>query len=320
MRNKIGVVGCGLVGATAAYTLALSGLVSELVLVDIDGKRAMGEALDIEHGMPLLPPAQVISGGYELLEDAHLVIIAAGANQKPGETRLDLTQKNLRVMDQVIPQVVRYAPDCVIVVVTNPVDVLTMRAIEVAGLAPGRVFGSGTVLDTARLRALLARHAQVDPRNVHAYVIGEHGDSEVPAWSLTSIAGMSMEEYCRDCGDCAGQLPVLVGGLFDEQVRGAAYSIIDKKGATYYAVAVAIRRIAEAVLRDERAILTVSTHLQGECGLRDVCLSLPCIVGANGIERVLPVNLAPDEQALLQRSAEIIRSQYVNQKDPAPVQ
>lgn len=206
MRNKIGVIGAGLVGATAAFALSQSGLASEIVLIDANAQRARGEALDIEHGAALAPPVLVRNGEYPDLADAHLVIIAAGANQKSGETRMDLAQKNLAVIDSIVPQVARYAPECVLLVVSNPVDVLTWRAAELAGFAEGRVLGSGTVLDTARLRTLLSRHTRVDPRNVHAYVLGEHGDSEVPAWSLTSIAGMNMEEYCRDCKGCGGHL------------------------------------------------------------------------------------------------------------------
>ena len=309
MRNKIGVIGAGLVGATAAFALSQSGLASEIVLIDANAQRAQGEALDIEHGAALAPPVLVRNGEYPDLADAHLVIIAAGANQKSGETRMDLAQKNLAVIDSIVPQVARYAPECVLLVVSNPVDVLTWRAAELAGFAEGRVLGSGTVLDTARLRTLLSRHTRVDPRNVHAYVLGEHGDSEVPAWSLTSIAGMNMEEYCRDCKGCGGHLAERMREQFDEEVRGAAYTIIAGKGATYYGVAAAIRRIAEAILRDERAILTVSVPIDGPYGLAGTCLSLPCIVGAQGVERILPVNLAETEIALLRHSAEIIRAQ-----------
>ena len=269
MRNKIGVIGAGLVGATAAFALSQSGLASEIVLIDANEQRARGEALDIEHGAALAPPVLVRAGDYPDLADAHLVIIAAGANQKSGETRMDLAQKNLAVIDSIVPAAVRYAPECVLLVVSNPVDVLTWRAAELAGLPAGRVLGSGTVLDSARLRTLLSRHTGVDPRNVHAYVLGEHGDSEVPAWPLTSIAGMSMEEYCRDCRGCGGHLPERMREQFDAQVRGAAYTIIEGKGATYYGVAAAIRRIAEAILRDERAILTVSTPISGPYGLEN---------------------------------------------------
>lgn len=317
MRNKVGVVGAGLVGATAAFALSQSGLASEIVLIDIDESRARGEAADIEHGAALAPPVLVRAGGYPDLEGAHLVIVAAGANQKPGETRLDLTQKNLAVMNAIVPQIVRFAPDCIILVVSNPVDVLTQRAAELSGFQRGRVLGSGTVLDTARLRTLLSRHTRVDPRNVHAYVLGEHGDSEVPAWSLTSIAGMSMSEYCRDCKGCSGHLPDRMQEEFDEHVRSAAYSIIEGKGATYYGVAAAIRRIAEAILRDERAILTVSAPLNGEYGIENACLSLPAIIGAQGVERFLPVKLTEEETILLRCSADIVRSQAQRKAAPA---
>lgn len=304
--KKVAVIGAGQVGATTAYTLMISGLVSDLALIDINEKKASGEALDLSHGMALCPPTDVIYGDYSACAGADIVIITAGANQKPGETRIDLTRKNVKVFESIVPQVAKYAPNAILLVVTNPVDVLTHVTIKLSGFPASRVIGSGTVLDTSRLRYLLAKHTLIDPRNIHTYVVGEHGDSELPLWSLTRIAGMRLDPYCESCGGCGGNLSQIARDAFDDQVRNVAYTIIEKKGATYYAVALAVRRIVEAILRDERSILTVSSLLTGQYGLEGVCLSLPCIVGAQGVDRVLPVALDAEETRLLRRSAEII--------------
>lgn len=304
---KIAVIGAGQVGATAAYTLAESGLAREIAVVDINEKLAMGVAADIAHGVPFMPPVKMVSGGYEAAEGADIVIMTAGAAQKPGETRRDLVDKNLKIMRAAGAEIARVAPACILVVVTNPVDVLTKAAAEYTGFERSRVFGSGTVLDTARLKAMLSAHAGVDPRSIDAYVLGEHGDSEFAAWSLTRIAGMTAEDYCRFCGACEGNLPGHLKEMFDRDVRNAAYAVIEQKGSTCYAIAQALRRICEAILRNERSILTVSA-LPDDCyGLKDVCLSVPCIVGRSGVERILEVRLTEEELRLLERSAEAIR-------------
>lgn len=306
--NKVVIVGAGQVGATTAYTLLLSGLASELVLIDLNVERTKGEVLDLSHSVPFCPPADVIAGDYPDCKDAALVILTAGANQKPGETRMDLTKRNIGVFASIVPKVMQYAPPgVVLLVVTNPVDVLTYVTQKLSGLPKGHVLGSGTVLDTARLRYLLSSHTGIDARNVHTYVLGEHGDTELPAYSLTTIAGMTMDEYCASCKTCTKSLSAQAHEQFEEKVRNAAYTIIQGKGATYYAVAVAVRRIAEAVLRDEQAILTVSSRVEGIYDLPDVCLSLPCVVGGHGVERVLAVHLSPEESLQLRRSAEAIR-------------
>ena len=306
--NKIAIVGAGQVGATTAYTLLVAGLASELVLIDLNGKKAQGEVLDLAHGIPLAPPADIKVGGYADCADADIVILTAGANQKPGETRMDLTRKNIAVFKSIVPQVVRYAPHAILLVVTNPCDVLTYVTWKLSGLPAGQVLGSGTVLDTSRLRYLLSQHTGVDPRNIHTYVLGEHGDTELPAWSLTSIAGMDMDEYCGLCATCQGSLSRTVREEFHDKVRNAAYRIIEGKGATYYAVALAVRRIVEAILRDEQSILTVSSLLTGQYGLYDVCLSLPCIVGVSGVQQTLPIHLNDEEMTQLHASADAIRS------------
>ena len=305
--HKAVIVGAGQVGATTAYTLLISGMFSELVLIDLNRDKALGEAMDIAHGMPLCPPAEVRMGDYPDCEGAEIVIITAGLNQKPGETRRDLTEKNIGVFRSIVPEIVRYAPDCILLVVTNPVDILTRETLRISGFPPERVIGSGTVLDTSRLKYLLGNHTGVDPRNIHAFILGEHGDSEFAAWSVTHIAGMDLTEYCSGCGNCAGNLDRETAAQIEEEVRRAAYTIIGLKGATYYAVALAVRRIVEAILRDEHSILTVSSLLTGQYGLSDVCLSLPTVVGAKGVVSILPVPLNEREQESLRACAEAVR-------------
>lgn len=304
---KIGIVGAGQVGATCAYTLLISGLLTNLVLVDINEKKARGEVLDLAHGIPLCPPAEIICGQYEDLEGADIVIIAAGASQRPGETRMDLLRKNVAVFESIVPEIVRYAKDAILLVVTNPVDVLTYVTGKLSGFSSERVIGSGTVLDTSRLKYLLSTHTGIDARNIHTYVIGEHGDSELATWSLTNIAGLTMDEFCTHCNRCDGNLAQGIKARFDDEVRNVAYTIIERKGATFYAVALAVRRIVEAIIRDEHSILTVSSLLMGEFGIDDVCLSLPSVVSARGVEQIVPIQLSDEEHRLLKHSATAIR-------------
>ena len=306
--RKAAMIGCGFVGASSAFALMQSGIFSEMVMIDADHAKAEGEAMDLSHGLPFARPVKIYDGDYDDIVDAGIIIITAGANQKPGETRMDLTRKNIAVFRQIVPEVVKYAPHAILLVVTNPCDVLTYVTWKLSGLPANQVIGSGTVLDTSRLRYLLSQHTGVDPRNVHTYVLGEHGDTELPAWSLTSIAGMGMDEYCSLCASCQGSLSQTVRAEFDDKVRNAAYRIIEGKGATFYAVALAVRRIVEAILRDEQSILTVSSLLTGQYGLDGVCLSLPCIVGVNGVEQVLPIHLSDEEMAQLRISADAIRA------------
>lgn len=303
-NGKAAVIGAGRVGAATAYTLALSALFGEIVLVDIDEERSLGEALDIAHGLPLYAALDVISGGYDACRDADIVVITAGASQKKGETRLELLERNREVFSQVVPRAVSAAPDALYIIVTNPVDIMTMETICRGHLPPEHVIGTGTVLDTSRLKYLLSRHTGVDPRSIHAFVLGEHGDGEFVAWSRASIAGLSLDEYCAICGRCAGPMSDKVSRQFEADVRRAAYEVIDLKGSTCYAVALAVRRIAEALVRDEHSILTVSTLVQGQYGLHDVCLSLPAVLGARGVERVLEPGLDRSERASLMRVAE----------------
>jgi L-lactate dehydrogenase len=303
--RKIAVIGAGFVGSTTAYTLMISGLVSDLVLIDINKEKAEGEIMDMNHGMQFVRPVRMVHGDYSDCADADIIIISAGVNQKPGETRLDLLNKNTAIFKNIVNEIKKYNTDCILLVVTNPVDILTYVTWRISGFPKNKVIGSGTVLDTARFRYLLGEHVGIDPRNVHAYIIGEHGDTEVAAWSLTNIAGIPMETYCSSCNLCEGQLSKYE---IYSNVKNAANQIIGKKGATYYAVALAVKRIVEAIIRDENSILTVSSLLEGNYGVDGVCLSLPAVVDGNGISRVLDLPLNEEETALFRKSAEAIKN------------
>ena len=299
--KKITIVGAGFVGSTTAYTLMISGLVSELVLIDVNRDKAEGEVMDMNHGMQFVRPVRIQHGDYSACAGSDIIIITAGASQKPGETRMDLIHKNTAIFKNIISEIKKYSNDCILLIVTNPVDILTYVAWKLSGFPKNKVIGSGTVLDTARFRYLLGNHAGIDPRNVHAYIIGEHGDTEVAAWSLTNIAGIPMDSYCDDCNRCQGQLSKYE---IYTSVKNAAYEIIDKKGATYYAVALAVKRIVEAIVRDENSVLTVSSLLEGNYGIENVCLSLPTVVNGNGIGSILNLPLNDEETALFRKSAE----------------
>jgi L-lactate dehydrogenase len=303
--TKVAVVGAGNVGATAAYALLLSGLAAEIVLIDANQKRAEGEAMDLAHAVPFSRPTRVWAGDYSDCAGAAITILAAGTGQRPGETRLDLARRNAAIFAEIVPKVAAANPDGIILVATNPVDVLTHVAWRISGLSAGRVFGSGTTLDTGRFRALLGDHFSVDPRSVHAFIIGEHGDSEVPVWSSANVAGVGLEDLAQARGIAFGATDR--ERIFTE-TRDAAYAIIERKGATYYAVAVALLRIIEAVVRDQRTVLSVSSLVGDKpYGLGEVCLSLPSIVGARGVEEVLPLRLDGDEEQALRTSAEVVR-------------
>jgi L-lactate dehydrogenase len=304
--RKVTIIGTGFVGSTTAYTLMTSGLFSEMVLIDLNETKAKGEVMDLNHGMPFAMPVKIYQGSYEDSRGSDIIIIAAGANQKEGETRLDLVYKNTKIFKSIVSQIVKYnTPDeTIILVVTNPVDILTYVVSKISGWPVGKVIGSGTVLDTARFRYLIGEHVGVDTRNIHGYIIGEHGDTELPIWSLTTIAGIKMEKYCDMCQCCTG------GQKRQEifnNVKNAAYEIINAKGATYYAVALAVKRITEAIMRDEFSILTVSSLLQGQYNITDVCLSVPTVVDRNGINRILEIPLNSEEEAMLQRSADTLK-------------
>ncbi len=312
--RKIAIVGAGSVGASAAYALVISGLVSEIVLVDINRYRAEGEAMDLAHGAAFTKPINIHVGNYKDCLDADIIIFAAGANQKPGETRLDLVHKNIQVLRDTLPEIIDPKGDTILLMVSNPVDVLTYAALRFSGLPPERVLGSGTVLDSSRFRHLISEHCKVEPRNIHAYVIGEHGDSEVLLWSRASIAGLSVGEFCR-----LRNIPCPDQDDITCKVRNAAYEVIHRKGATYYAIGLAVRRVCESILRDENSILTVSGLIDGIYGITDICFSLPSVVNRSGRVAVLPVPLDDVEKRALQKSAAVLQqTQSEIQWEPSP--
>lgn len=311
---KVGIVGSGLVGATAAYALVMQGVGREVVLVDRNAGRADAEADDLFHAVPFSHPLTVRSGDYDALADSRVVIISAGVNQQPGETRLQLLERNAAVFAEVVPAILRYAPEAVLVVATNPVDVMTHLTAHFAGklgVPAHRVIGSGTTLDTARFRTLLGTHLGVDAHHIHGYVIGEHGDSEVLTWSLTTVAGLQLDEFCRVRGMT---LSAEQRANVDQRVRRAAYHIIQGKGATYYGIGSALARIVDVVLHNQRAVLTVCSPTAEVAGVQDVTLSLPRIVGGQGLIASMPLMLDDAEQAALQRSAAILREAITSLK------
>lgn len=310
-HRKVGIIGCGNVGATFAFALTLSGLTSEIVLIDANPQKAEGEAMDLNHAIPLLQPVRIRAGGYADINGAAVTVITAGSPQRPGETRLDLLQRNIAIFQSIIPQVVANNPNGIILVASNPVDVLSYAAWKISGLPHQRVIGSGTVLDTARFRYLLSQAYGVDARSVHAYIIGEHGDSEVPVWSLANIAGMRLEDYCR--ANCRHVEELDREKIF-HQTRDAAYQIIEAKGSTYYAIAAGLLRIVESILRDQSTVLSVSHYIDSYYGISDVYLSLPCVIDRGGIEQSLSLTLDEKEAEAFRQSAQILQEHLRNLK------
>ena len=300
LSRKVSLVGTGLVGSSFAYALMIRGLASELVLIDVDADKATGEMMDFNHGLSFTRPMKITAGDYAECAGSHVVVIAAGASQKPGESRLDLLARNAAIFRQIVPEVVRHNPGGIILIATNPVDILTYVALGVSGLPPGKVIGSGTILDTSRFRFLLGQYYGVDARSVHGYIIGEHGDSEIPVWSLASIGGVRLQEFAPLKNKEYVQADM--DALF-AQVRDAAYEIIRRKGATYYAIGLGLVSIVAAILGDYRRVVSVSTLMTGQHGVHDMCLSLPCVVGDQGVEEILTLNLDPAEETGFRRSA-----------------
>ena len=304
--RKCAIIGCGFVGATIAYTYSESGLFSEIVLLDINKKKAEGEALDITQGLPFLSPIQIYAGDYSDLAEAGLIVIAAGANQKIGETRLELLSRNMKIFGSIIEEIKKYNTDAILLVVTNPVDLLTYYTLKVSGFPKKRVIGSGTVLDTARLKQLVGGELAVDSRNVHTFVIGEHGDSELAVWSSANVSGIDLCDFYKICGH---DYDIDKLNEMFESVRDSAYKIIEGKGATYYAIARAVMRITESIVRDEKSVLPVSTFVEGHYGINDVCLGVPSIIGRNGVEEVLDIPLDEMESKKLAESASVLKSE-----------
>jgi len=303
--RKVSLVGTGLVGSSFAYALMIRGVATELVLIDVNAEKATGEMMDFNHGLSFTRPMKITAGTYADCADSQVVVITAGASQKPGESRLDLLARNAAIFREIVPQVVRHNPGGIILIATNPVDILTYVSVGVSGLPPGRVIGSGTILDTSRFRFLLGQYYGVDARSVHAYIIGEHGDSEIPVWSQASIGGVRLQEFAPLKNKAYVQADM--DGLF-AQVRDAAYEIIRRKGSTYYAIGLGLLSIVSAVLGDYRRVVSVSTLMTGQHGVNDMCMSLPCVVGEHGVEEILTLNLDPAEESGFRASAAKLKS------------
>ena len=303
--SKIVIIGAGFVGSTTAYACMLGGTAQEIVLIDKIKEKARGEVMDLNHGASFVRPVHIYAGDYSDCRGADIIAITAGASQLPGQSRLDLVHTNTRIMEQIVDSISPYNQEAILLVATNPVDIMAYVTWQASGLSSSRVIGSGTVLDTSRFRHLLSKRCGIDPRNVHAYVIGEHGDSEIPLWSKANIGGIPLEEFCEQCPSiCSQENRSDIGRM----VREAAYEIIEGKGATYYAIALAMRRIMDSILRDEHSVLTVSTYIENFYGMSDLYLSLPCVLGRSGVEKVIPFSLVEEERKQFINSAEKIQS------------
>ncbi len=303
--GKVVMIGCGFVGSASAFSLMESGLFTEIVMIDADKKRAEGEALDISHGIPFARPMKIYAGDYDDITNAAIVIVTAGANQQPGETRLDLVEKNIKIFQSIIPEISKRDFKGILLIVSNPVDILTYVAIKLSGLPQNRVIGSGTVLDTARLKYAIGQHLNIDSRSVHAFIIGEHGDSEIAAFSSANISGVPLNTFCEMRGHYDHKSAT---EKIAEDVKNSAYEIISRKKATNYGIAMSVKRICEAIIRNEKSILPISSMMQGEYGINDVVLSMPAIVGINGVENHIPISLNKTEIENLHKSAETLRN------------
>lgn len=303
-NRKAAIIGCGFVGSASAFSLMQSGLFSELVLIDANREKAEGEALDIAHGIPFARQMKIYAGDYDDIMDSAVIIVTAGANQKPEETRLDLVHKNVEIFKSIIPEIAKRDYQGILLIVANPVDILTYTALKLSGMPEKRVIGSGTVLDTARLKYRLGEHLCVDSRSVHAFIIGEHGDSEIAVFSSANVSGIPLNRFCEMRGHFAHDESTR---RIAEEVKNSAYEIIAKKHATYYGIAMSVKRICVAIVRDEKSILPVSSMMCGEHGISDVVLSMPSIVGKDGIETQVPISLSEEEENRLRESADTLK-------------
>ena len=305
-RSKVAIIGAGNVGSTFAFSLMTSGLAREIVIVDRNADKSCGECMDLSHGASFVPPVNIYDAGYEGCNGADIVVITAGVKQKPGETRIDLIHRNVEVFRDIIPKIAKHAAGSILLVVSNPMDILTYITLKISGFASNKVIGSGTVLDSSRFRYLISKHCNVDPRNVHAYIIGEHGDTELPVWSHANIGGMVLAEYCPVCNATCNYKSELEN-IF-QQVKNAAYRIIETKGATYYAIALALVKIVGTILRDENSVLPISTLIDNYYGINDICLSIPSIVNRAGVDRFLRLKLSLIEQDQFKHSAGTLKN------------
>jgi L-lactate dehydrogenase len=308
MRKKISIIGAGNVGASIAYTLTIDGVASEIVLIDINKEKAKGEAMDILQGTAFCPPTTIYAGDYPDTSNSDIVIITSGIPRKPGQTRLDLAQNNVNLIKQIGPELVKYAPNAVYLVVSNPVDIMTYALIKTTGLPEHQVFGSGTMLDSARLRSIISKKANINPQNVHAYVFGEHGDSSMIPWSLTSISGINLEAYNAIACEKQNEFcDINFKSKIEEYVKTSGSKIISMKGATFYAIALSVRNICDCILRDTNSVLTVSGMIHNRYGIDGICLSLPFILGKDGIVCDITPPLAQEEEDLLRNSAHTLK-------------
>ncbi len=303
--SRVAVVGTGNVGATCAYGLLMSAVANEVMLVDANREKAQGEAMDLEHALPFMYPTKISVGELRDCADSDVVVVTAGAGRKPGESRLDLAKKNAGMLREIIPQIAKANSTAIYVIASNPVDILTYMMVRECGLPARQVIGSGTILDTARFRTLLSQYFGVDPRSVHAYIIGEHGDTEVPVWSMANIGGVHLSKLCEDRGTQYNK--AALQNIFT-QTRDAGAEVIKRKGATFYAIAAGLVNIVASILRDQNTVLTVSTFISDYYGITDVCLSMPAIVNRSGIQEILKLNLEPEEQAMLRTSADVLKA------------
>jgi len=306
-HSKVAMIGCGFVGSASCYAIMQSGLFREMVLIDANHDKAEGEALDISHGLPFAKPMDIYAGDYSDISDAAIVIVSAGAAQKPGETRLDLVKKNVAIFGNIMPQIKDSGFEGILLIVANPVDILTAVARDMTGFPEAKVFGSGTVLDSARLKYRLGEHLGVDPRSIHAFIIGEHGDSEIVAWSSANVSGVPINDFCELRGHFKHTESMKE---IADDVRDSAYEIIKKKGATYYGIGMSVCRICEAIIRNEESILPVSVALHGDFGIDGATLSMPAVVGKHGVETIVPIQLSVDELVRLQESARALKEIY----------
>ena len=302
--RKAAIVGCGFVGSASAFALMQSGLFSEIVLVDSNRERAEGEALDVAHGMPLVKPMRIYAGNYDDASDAAIMIITTGAIQKPGDERLDLVKRNVAIFRSVIPEIPKHNYQGIVLVVANPVDILTYAAVQFSGMSSRRVIGTGTVLDTARLKYFLSEYLNVSRKSIHSYMIGEQGDNEFAAWSSANVSGVPLYDFSTMRGHTHYENATRD---IEEKVRNSAYEIVSRKHSAYYGIAMSVKRICEAVINDEKSVLPVSSLIDGVYGIHDVAMSIPAVVGKDGIEDIMPIRLNDDEQKRLQDSAKVLR-------------
>lgn len=304
-KQKCAIIGCGFVGSTIAYTLMDHSIFSEMVLIDANDKKASGEAMDLNHGLPFISPMKIYNGNYSDLADAYVIIVAAGTGQKEGETRTELVDRNVEIFKNIIPNIIKYNTECIILVVSNPVDIMTYVTYKLSGFPSNRIIGSGTVLDTGRLKYLVGEHLGVDSRNVHSFIIGEHGDSELAVWSSANISGIDLNDYCHITGKKYD--PQTLENMYI-QVRDSAYKIIEGKGATYYAIGQATLRIVKSIVKNQKSVLPVSCLVDGHYGLEDMYMGLPAVVGSDGVSNVLEIPLNAEEGQRLRSSARLLKS------------